>query len=156
MPTEIILIIILSLVILGIVGFASMHQKKKSEEIKQNSIELLKSYGEFSHEHKKNLFKINGKTYQVLFFYVATNADLTINSRSIWEIRDGTKPNLVDQTHFLKSEYPKIVIVYPTTVKIKRYLNENELEFVSYNKFFYEMYVVRHFELIELLKEDVL
>ena len=156
MPTEVILVIILVIVILGIVGFASFHQKKKSEEIKEITTELLKSYGEFSHEHKKNLFKINDKTYQILFFYCATNAELTINSKKIWEVRDASKSNLIDQTHFLKTEYPKIVIVYPTTVKIKRYLNENEIEFVSYKKPFYDMYVVRHFELIELLKEEIL
>ena len=156
MPTEIILISILAFVILAIIGYASFHQKKKSEEIKEKTIELLKTRGEFSHEHKKDLFKINDKVYQVLFFYVPTNAELTINSRKIWEVRDASKSNLIDQTHFLKSDYPKIVIVYPTTVKIKRYLNENELEFVSYKKPFYEMYVLRHFELSELLNEDVL
>ncbi len=156
MPTEIILVIILAIVILSIIGYASFHQKKKSEEIKESTIELLKTYGEFSHEHKKHLFKINGKTYQILFFYCATNSDLTINSKKIWEVRDASKSNLIDQTHFLKTDYPKIVIVYPTTVKIKRYLNENELEFVSYKKPFYDMYVVRHFELDDLLKEDIL
>jgi hypothetical protein len=156
MPTEIILIVILAVVILAIVGYAGFHQKKKSEEIKASSIELLKTRGEFFHEHKRNLFKINDKTYQILFFYVPTNADLTINSKKIWEVRDASKSNLIDQSHFLKSDYPKIVIVYPTTVKIKRYLNENELEFVSYKKSFYNMYVLRHFELIELLNEDIL
>ena len=36
---------------------------------------------------------------------------------------------------------------------VKRYINENEMEFVKYNKMFYDMYVVRHFELENLLKE---
>jgi len=151
-----IIIAILVIVILAVIGFASVHQKKKSEEIKESTIELLKEYGEFSHEHKQNLLKINDKIYQILFFYVPTHAELTINSKKIWEVRDASKSNLIDQTHFLKSNYPKIVVVYPTTVKIKRYLNENELEFVSYKKPFYEMFVVRHFELIELLKEEIL
>ena len=151
-----IIIVILVIIVLAVIGLASFHQKKKSEEIKENSIMLLKQYGNFSHEHKQSLFKINDKTYQILFFYVPTNSDLTINSKKIWEVRDASKSNLIDQTHFLKSNYPKIVIVYPTTVKIKRYINENELEFVSYKKPFYEMYIVRHFELIELLKEDIL
>jgi Tfp pilus assembly protein PilE len=151
-----IIIAILVITILAVIGYASFHQKKKSEEIKQSTIELLKQYGEFSHEHKQNLFKINDKTYQILFFYVPTNAELTINSKKIWEVRDASKSNLIDQTHFLKSNQTKIVVVYPTTVKIKRYINENELEFVSYKRPFYEMYVVRHFELIELLKENIL
>jgi hypothetical protein len=151
-----IIIAILVVIILAVIGYASIHQKKKSEEIKVSTIELLKKYGEFSHEHKQDLFRINGKTYHILFFYVPTHAELTINSKKIWEVRDASKSNLIDQTHFLKSNYQKIVIVYPTTVKIKRYINENELEFISYKKPFYDMYVVRHFELDELLKEDIL
>lgn len=151
-----IIIAILVITILAVIGYASYHQKKKSEEIKESTIELLKTYGELYHEHKQNLLKINDKIYQILFFYVSTHAELTINSKKIWEIRDSSKSNLVDQTHFLKSKYPKIVIIYPTTVKIKRYINENELEFVKYNNPFYDMYVVRHYELIDLLKENIL
>ena len=55
-----------------------------------------------------------------------TFADLTINSKIIWEIKDSSNTKLFNQTHFLSSSYEKIVIVFPSQVAIKRYINENE------------------------------
>ncbi len=142
--------LLISLIIFGLV---SLDQKKKSQTIKSNVLSTLESIGTIEHKGKHLLFKKENQTYEVLFYYVPLNSDLTINSRSIWEIRDASKSRLIDQTYYLSSQYQKIVIVYPTSIAIKRYINENELEFVKYNKPFYDMYVMRHFELDEWIKE---
>ena len=93
------------------------------------------------------------KTYQIMYFHVPIQSELTINSTTMWEIRDKGKSELINQQHFLSSTDPKIIIIYPSQGVIKRYINENEMEFVKYNKMFYNMYIVRSFELENLLKE---
>jgi hypothetical protein len=151
-----ILELIVGSAIVGLIGIStlSLIQKKKNEVIKAESIETLKRYGTLEHAGHKTLFKMNGKTWQVLFFHVPANQDLTVNSKSIWEIRDASKSRLVNQTYFLASELPKIVIIYPSTIVIKRYINENELVFVKHNQPFYNMNLVRHFELEVFLKGE--
>lgn len=145
----------LGAILIGIIvyGFVYVHQKKVSETIKNQTNIVLETYGIIKNEHHHTLLDINGITYQILYAYVPSNAELTINSKIMWEIRDSSKPRLINQQHFLSSKYPKIVIVYPSALVIKRYINENEMEFVKYNKMFYDMYVCRHFELETLLKE---
>ncbi|PKK93076.1 MAG: hypothetical protein CVV61_06520, partial [Tenericutes bacterium HGW-Tenericutes-6] len=71
------------------------------------------------------------------------------------EIRDAGSSSLVDQSAFLSSPYKKIIIIYPSTLVIKRYINENEMEFVKINKSFYDMYVLRAFELDQFLSSEL-
>ncbi|OHE42066.1 MAG: hypothetical protein A2102_04410 [Tenericutes bacterium GWF2_38_8] len=130
--------------------------KKKSEELKSEVIEKLKTYGKITEEQKKLYFETEKEKYQLLFFYAPSSSELTINSKKMWEIRDASGSRLFDQTSFLSSTYEKLVIVYPLTTKIKRYINENEMVFVKPKDHFYEMRVIRHFELDELFKENAL
>lgn len=150
-----ILYISLGVIFLGFIVyvFVYTHQKKVSEKIKAETKNVISTYAKIKSEHHHELIEINHVTYQILYAYVPANAELTINSKIMWEIRDGSKPRLINQQHFLSSQYPKIVIIYPSSMVIKRYINENEMEFVKYNKMFYNMYVCRHFELENLLKE---
>jgi len=134
----------------------SIIHKKKTEEIKTDVIEKLKTYGKISEEQNKMFFETEKEKYQLLFFYAPSSSELTINSKKMWELRDGSGSRLFDQTAFLSSSYEKLVIVYPLSTKIKRYINENEMLFVKPKDHFYEMRVIRHFELDELLKENAL
>lgn len=137
-----------------LIGYILMlqHQKKIYHNVKEDTMKTLNPYG-IRYEHHHVLIDLNDETYQILWYFVPTNAELTINSKIMWEIKESSKINLVNQSHFLSSPYPKIVIVFPTTVRMKRYINENEMEFVTYNKKFHNMYVVRPHELETLLKE---
>ena len=150
-----IIYISLGAILLGLIiyAFVYTHQKSLSEKIKAETFNVLESYGTIKHEHHHTYLSIQGVTYQILYVYIPSNAELTINSKIMWEIRDSGKPRLINQQHFLSFKGTKIVIIYPSSMVIKRYINENEMEFVKYNKMFYEMYVVRHFELENLLKE---
>lgn len=151
-----ILEIIIGSAILGLTGIAVLTtiQKKKNDTIKASSIELLKRYGTVEHHGHQTTFSMQEKTWKLLFFMVPPNQDLTVNSRTVWEIRDASKSRLINQSHFLASEKPKLVIIYPSTLIIKRYINENELVFVKYNQPFYNMNLVRHIELEAFLMEE--
>jgi hypothetical protein len=131
-------------------------QSRRNASIKQDILRLLNEKGQVSSEHGKQFFHINNHTYELLFFYVSLFADLTINSKTIWEIKDSSKSKLVNQSHFLSSPYEKLIIVFPSQVAIKRYINENELVFVKYNEMFNQMFIVRTFELPMLLEESSL
>ncbi|MCR3906421.1 MAG: hypothetical protein NUK62_05300 [Tenericutes bacterium] len=133
-----------------------LHHKKTTEDVKAKVRHQLGSYGELFHEGNKWFLKTKNHTYLVLFFYVPLNSELTVNSRTVWEIKDVTKSRLIDQSVFLASKMTKIIIIFPTTTTIKRYINENEMEFVKYNKSFYDMYLIRHFELEKVLDEGIL
>ncbi len=141
----------------GVIGIIYLilfiYQKKMSKAIKEETKQTFLIYGTLKDEHQKRIFNLNGKTYQIMYFHVPIQSELTINSTTMWEIRDKGKSELINQQHFLSSTDPKIIIIYPSQGVIKRYINENEMEFVKYNKMFYNMYIVRSFELENLLKE---
>ena len=130
-----------------------IHQQKVSKEIQERTEKTCQKYGELTKEHHHTFLTIDEKKYQVMYVYIPTGAELTINSTTIWEIREHGKSKLLHQGHLQQSKTTKIMIVYPATQVIKRYINENEMEFVKYNKMFYNMYVCRHFELDSLLEE---
>jgi hypothetical protein len=149
----IIIVFVLSLSLyLGIYIF----QRKRNQRIRNEVLSLLNSKGLVSTDHGRQFFKINDKTYELLFFYVPSFAELTINSKIIWEIKDSSKSRLFNQSHFLSSPFEKLIIVFPSQVAIKRFINENELVFVKYNEPFNNIYVVRTNELNNLLHEDIL
>ena len=131
-------------------------QSYKSKKLKESVLSLVKAYGEISHHGSKTYLTLKNQTYELLFFYVPSQGELTINSRTIWEVRTSSKTNLVNQSIFLSSDKPKIVVIHPSTSVIKRYINENELVFVQFNDFFYNMYVLRHHDLENLLKANIL
>ncbi|MBU1141476.1 MAG: hypothetical protein KKG64_03030 [Firmicutes bacterium] len=131
-------------------------QKKKLDVIKGQTVSLLKHFGHIVIKDKKILFTTQRRSYQILFFFVATNAELTINSRTMWEIINSGTSQVIDQSIFLSSEHSKLVIIYPSTSAIKRFINENEMVFIKSQDHFYDMHVIRNFELESLLSEDVL
>lgn len=131
----------------------SLKDKKRNEHIKEHTKKLLETYGKLSTEHHHVIFETHHQKYNILYYNVPINQELTINSKIIWEVRSAGKSVLINQKHFLSSPYPNIVIVYPTQMKMKRYINENEMEFIHYKRMFYNMYMVRPEELEDLLKE---
>lgn len=130
--------------------------KKQKDSVKDEIVELLKQYGSVNIEGKNIEFTTKNKTYRVLFYYVSPNLELTINSKTKWEIRSKTKSLVVDKQHFLSSKLPKLVIIYPTTHPIKRYINENEMVFVKPQEHFYQMNIMLKSDLKNILSEDIL
>ncbi|MBE0700618.1 MAG: hypothetical protein IH571_02920 [Acholeplasmataceae bacterium] len=153
MYLEITIGIVITATILFFIYDFQLKKKKKAKEA--HMIDIINQYGKIEHRGHKIYFTTPKQTYQVLFYYIPVNGDLTINSKIVWEIRSSSKNILVDQRHFLSGEMTKLVIVYPTSVVIKRYINENEMVFVKATDRFHNMHVIRHFELDGVLKEGV-
>lgn len=152
---ETILIIFFSLV-LSIYLTIFIFQSYKSKKMKDHVLSICRTYGSVEERNQKTYLKIQDTIYELLFFYVPTQGELTINSRTIWEVRSMTKSILVNQSIFLSSDKPKIVIIHPSTLPIKRYINENELVFVNFNDFFYNMYVVKYHEIEQFFQTNTL
>ncbi len=129
-----------------IIGFLFI-KKKEKERIKSIQA-ILSKYGNLSGHH----YEIGEHHFQVHLFNVTHNAELVINSPTVWEISQGSNRRLIDQS-VLKSDTEKIIIVYPNEEPIKRYINENEMVFLTYKSHFHHMRVIRLNELETFLKE---
>lgn len=130
-----------------------IEHNKNLKAYEKKAIDLMSKYGDIRKEGQFNFLNIKDKVFQVIFFYLPNHHELTINSKHIWEVKYQFKSKLIQQNKQLSSHTHKLVIVYPSLEKIKRYINENELEFVPYNQTFYDMNVMRLSELEYFLKE---
>lgn len=142
-----------TIVIVFVFGFYRLMLHKQKQTVKKETIEMLQKHGEISLKGKQIIFQNNLESYEVLFFRVSPQHELTINSTSIWEIHTSGKSILVNQSAFLSSEIPKIVILYPMKSRVKRYINENELIFIDYRDVFNNMRLIRFHELDTFLSE---
>ncbi len=132
-------------------GFYFYLTKKRENKIKEITIKKFKQYGVIAKEEKKILFETKDEIKELLFFHLPARAELTINSATIWEVQRFKTSQLFDQGSFLSSKYSKIVIVYPATEVVKRYLNENELVFVKPNDRFYDLQILPISQIDEFL-----
>jgi hypothetical protein len=137
---------------LGVIFYLLYHSKRKNDKEKDLSA-ILEAHGTLTLENKKLLYEINEEIYEIIFFYVPFNGELTINSKTMWEVRTGYQTRLINQKTQLSSSYKKIVVIYPTQQRLKRYINENELVFIHYTDFFYNMYVLSADDLEKLIVE---
>jgi hypothetical protein len=128
----------------------------KRKAVMQDVMKTLKKFGEVIETEGKILFNYKENTYQILFFNVPIGSELTINSKTIWELRQGGSSKLFNQSKFLGGDYQKIVITYPSAATMKRYINENEMVFVEAHKPFHNMFLVRSYELYAFLEEGQL
>ncbi len=126
--------------------FVMIRQKQKHQ---LNDIyQMLDQYGHVDGYQ----YTIHGRTYQLYVVRIAQTKELIINSPTIWEVFGGNGSKLLHQNH-LRSDTEKIVIVYPNVTPIKRYINENEMIFISYRDVFHHMRVIRINELESFLQE---
>ncbi|TVP85747.1 MAG: hypothetical protein EA375_03210 [Acholeplasmataceae bacterium] len=150
------IILISMAIILSLYVFLQAKNKQKKARVQQEAVALLKSFGSVIEEAGRTLFETKRGIYKVLFYHIPLNAELTINSKIKWEIRLMGRSTLVDMSRFLSGPEAKLVIVFPITQPIKRYINENEMTFVKAEDRFHNMHVVRLFELRSMLEEHVL
>jgi len=117
---------------------------------------LLNRFGQIIEHGKHWSFKTPKQTYEVIFQYVPALAELTINSKTKWEIKTNNRSEIKDMTHTFASDHEKLVIVFPTEIKIKRYINENEMVFVEPEHRFNQMHVILKKDLENSLKRGAL
>jgi len=149
--------LIIGLVVLCLISFVIwFYMTNKQNKINQEkAIDLLKKHGTITKKDKNLLFETSTQTYEILCYKISKTHELTINSKAIWEIHMKSKSTLINQTSFLSSKYPKIIIVYPIDTKIKRFINENEMVFIDYKDEFNNMRIVKINELELLLTEVI-
>jgi hypothetical protein len=133
--------VILILMLLGfVVYFLMLRRLKKAKEAE--FISLLNHYGSVEEIEDKTILTLNSETYQVVFFYVPFQGELTINSKTIWETKVGRHVTFTNQTDLVNAPLKKLVIVYPSAQKLKRFINENELVFIKHDDLIHNMHIV--------------
>lgn len=137
--------------IISYVFFFYFH-KKQEKTVRTTTIKKLQKFGLIKEDGKKISFTMGAEIFEILFFKLPVKTELIINSPTIWEAFRFGSSELIDQKMFLSSNKHKIIILYPATEVVKRYLNENELVFVKPTDIFYKMQLVRMSELDLFLK----
>lgn len=146
-PIGIIVFVVLGFLIL------SRLEKKHLNQMKDEYLHLLSNYGSLEHKEGTILFHMQNKTIEILFFVLKMNEELVINSRVMWEVFRAQKAMLYDQTEFLKSDIDKWIIVYPSILKIKRFINENEMVFVKHKDPIYDYQLILAIDLEDYLED---
>lgn len=142
------------LVLSGIV-FLSIYltEQRKLKAEKKDYLTLLSTYGTLKEENGRYFFNMHGEDVEICFFILKQNEELILNSRVMWEIFRMKKAMIVDQTEFLSGPLIKWIIIYPSTAFIKRYINENEMEFLKPEDVIYDYQIISGFDLERFLKE---
>jgi hypothetical protein len=135
---------ILTIVILAVFGYGIYHlmHKKLRDNKEIEIIEMLRQYGRLVSTGKTHYFEFKGETVKIVFFHVPAQAELTINSKTIWEVKYYQTTRLINQSKLTETTQDTWVIVYPSVQPIKRYINENEMVFVKPEDTFYHLRVI--------------
>lgn len=139
-------------------------RKKKVYEL-LSKIKQEKGYDLIDFKNKNYDFILENKNKKIYIkvAYVPSNSAITINSRNTWSLMYGANPSkpgkrypnqryLKELIPFLKfspqgENFLKLIIVYKTTDKIQRYLNESEIKILNYKELVYDYQVVTFVEL---------
>ena len=119
-------------VIIIVIGFEVIRQKKTNQRIKNE----LKKFGSLHND----VLKKNGYLFHVYIINAPKNAEVTINSIINVQVNNGVNNKL----YTLKNtKIPRLIIINGNEGRLKRYLNENEMVFITKDDFFWNMYVIR-------------
>lgn len=147
------MLIVILIVFVGIIIFSIfkkiIEQKEKEKIINETDI-VFEKFGTIKMVDKKKYFYYNNKKYRIFYQYIGSNREMTVNSEKLWQTY-GNKDEILEMNHLVKSAETKIVIIYPTKERPKRYINENTLEFILFQKT-YTYYVVLKDELEAFIK----
>lgn len=127
---------------------------KRKKRLVLETLDVLSDYGDVERSDDSIRFKTEKACYDVIFFHVPHGAELTVNSKTVWEIAQYGRSKLIRQD--LTGEQKRLIILYPAETIPKRYINENEMVFVRSDEPFYNTYLVRKSELETLLKKKIL
>ena len=141
----------IALLIAGIILVGILINKAQSKKIKNAILAKLSKKGSVYLKNKQHFLKIKNEEYEIIFYYLNNKTELSVNSPRIWEEKSSVS-NLVDQSKLTKSPGIKIIIVYPSTNRILRYINENEVEFIE-TKLTYNFYLITYNKIDELLNK---
>lgn len=148
---EFIIIIIAAVILITLISFIiKYYENIRENTIKNKTIDLLNKYGKTFYENKKYYFLYKKRTYELYFQYVQARKELSINNETTWQIY-GNPSTLINQERLAKNNKYKIVVIYPNEERIKRYINESEVEFVDF-QLTYTYYVINFNSLEDFIK----
>ena len=137
------IIISLGIVLIGIAAFAVAITNSRKKSIEQK-IRVLGQY-------ENGILKLCEKKFLVTIVHAGHCSEVTINSRRIIDLSTTSGHKLIGIS---QTDNINLIVVCGFAGRIKRYVNENEMEFITYKDLFWNMYVC-NIEELELLKEHL-
>lgn len=166
--TSILIMIVLILAL--IICFNTIRNIKANKEINNKLLAICQKEG-FKLETSKNeedyIISKNDLVIKVMISKIPKNSSVTVNSKLTWCLRWGGKrkgrsyPNqryMNELIPFLKlkdDKVEKLIILYPCTEKVMRYLNESEIAVVSRCELVYDYRIVNFNELDIFFSENI-
>ncbi|MGI6360027.1 MAG: hypothetical protein ACOX02_03190 [Acholeplasmatales bacterium] len=92
-------------------------------------------------------FLVNGITYKLKLLYIGNYKELSINSKTHWQVKPSKKIKLIPVNGFDALPEPKMLIVYPHPGKMVKYINENEIVFIRPLEKCFDFYLFTNKEL---------
>lgn len=144
--------------------FLPLQRKRKVYEL-LTKIKQEKGYNliDFKNKSYDFILENENKKIYIKVVYVPSNSAITINSRNTWSLMYGANPSKPGKRYpnqrYLNELIPflnfkpqdennlKLIIVYKTTDKVQRYLNESEIKILNNNELVYDYQVITYVEL---------
>lgn len=156
---------IILLVVLFVLIVLYVIQNIKNNKVIYNKLnEICTDYG-YTLEKGKDvdyIFKKNSFCIKIVIAKIPKNSSVTVNSKLTWCLRWGGKRNgrsypnqryMNELIPFLKMKSEdnvlKLIVLYPQTEKVQKYLNESEIALVNLNELVYDYKIVSFLELDE-------
>lgn len=141
MPELWIGLIVIVLILVAILVFLESNRKRFILSIE----EKLKKYGTLEKANNVNhgyVLKTNTTTYHIKLIYAPGASEVSFNSKRHWQVFSGSKKLMLPTHGFQDKEGNKILLIYPQPGKIVKYINENEVVFVTLKMDVFGMNVV--------------
>ncbi len=142
-------IVLLLASVITITILIKINDNKKKLEIKN----VLNEHGKLKRVNDYYHYEFNNDFYEVIFFKVRNGYKLSFNSKIIWEVKSGVNSKLVNMKDYTNSDKIKLVIIYPNPGPYVYYEDENNLKFTNPNKPFWNLKVIPHNDLNDVLKD---
>ncbi len=140
---------VLIITVVSLIIKASIKEQTKEILKKLNEIGTLKESNTSAYHYD---FLLNDVTYRLKLLYIGSYKELSINSKTHWQVKPAKKIKLIPLNGFDLVEEPKMLIVYPHPKKMVKYINENEIVFIKPLEKCFDFYLFTNREL-EKIKE---
>lgn len=141
MPELWIGLIVVVLILITILALLGLNKRKFIESIEQR----LKVYGSLEKAKNPNhgyVLKTPSESHQIMLLYAPSATEVSFNSKRHWQVFQGSKKGMLPTYDFAELSGKKVLIVYPKPRKMVKYINENEVVFVSMSLDVFGMHVI--------------
>lgn len=153
MPTStIVLLVILGVLLLGLLSI-NLFERSGVRRAQKKVLNKIARVTPVQKNGKRYYINIDGKDIELIFFGLKAKEVLTINSPTVMEVDRGInkKPLLINYNY--SSGCFKWLLIVPSLNRVRRAINESEIEFVTYQTEFNNFRVIREDEIDKLLEE---